>query len=49
MSGKISNENIAWICMDCDSVLSQPLPKSATQEQLEEHAREWRRLIKLSH
>ena len=49
MGGKLPDDQTAWLCMDCDSKLSQPLPKAASQKQLREHAREWRRLIKLSH
>lgn len=49
VGGKIPDDQTAWICFSCDSELSQPLPKDSSQEELENHADEWRRLIKLSH
>ena len=49
MGGKIPDSETSWLCVKCDSELSQPLPKNASQKELIEHARQWRRLIKLSH
>lgn len=47
--GRIPHDQTAWLCMDCDLELSQPLPKDATQAEFEEHARNWRELINKSH
>lgn len=49
MGSKIPDDLTAWLSVGADAELSQPLPKDATQKQLEKHAKEWRRLIKLSH
>ena len=49
MGGKIPDDQTSWLCMSCDSELSQPLPRNATQKQLKAHAAEWYRLIELSH
>jgi hypothetical protein len=49
MGDRISHDKTAWLCMDCDQSLSQPLPKNATEEELQAHADEWWRLIELSH
>jgi hypothetical protein len=47
--GRIPHSKTAWISDFADKILSKPLPKDATQEELEEHAAEWDRLIELSH
>ena len=49
MGGRINHKYIAWLCFDCDIKYSHALPKNATQKQLKAHAKEWKRLIKLSH
>jgi len=49
VGSKIPDDQTAWLSFRADQILSQPLPKDASQEALEKHAEEWRRLIKLSH
>lgn len=49
MGSRISDDLTAWLSVQADAELSQPLSKNSTQEELEEHAEEWMRLIKLSH
>ena len=48
MGGKIEKEKVAWLCMECDQIMSQPL-NNPTQSQLKKHADEWEKLINLSH
>lgn len=49
MAAKIPDHLTAWLSAKADLALSQPLDKNATQQELEKHAAEWNRLIKLSH
>lgn len=49
MGGKIPDDQTAWLSKYADDILSQPLPKDASQEELEKHAEEWRKVIRLSH
>lgn len=49
MGSRISHAKTAWLSDYADKIFSKALPPEATQEELEEHAREWRRLIDLSH
>lgn len=49
MGGRIDHKYTAWLSFEADQELSQPLSKNATKDELENHAYEWERLIKLSH
>lgn len=49
MGSRLPHSETAWLSSEVDAVLSQPLHLDASQEELEAHAAEWRRLIKLSH
>lgn len=49
MGSRIPDHLTAWLSVEADAELSQPLPNNATQKRLKEHAAEWRRLIDLSH
>lgn len=47
--GKLPDNETAWLSDYADKKMSQPLPKDASQEELERHEREWRDLIDRSH
>lgn len=49
MGGRIDHKYTAWLSFEADQILSQPLPKNATEEELKQHADEWNNLIELSH
>jgi len=49
MGGKLPDDQTSWLCLDCDMELSQPLPKDASQKDLEYHKKQWQKVIKLSH
>ena len=49
MGNKIPDSKTGWLCDRCDRIMSKPLDKNASQKQLQAHADEWNRLIKLSH
>ena len=49
MGGKIPDDQTAWLCFDCDLIMSKSLPNQAPQSKFKAHAKEWKRLIDLSH
>lgn len=49
MGSKIPDHETAWLSSYADGWLSEPLPKDATQKDLEIHSRLWRQVIKDSH
>lgn len=49
MGGKIPDDKTAWLCFDCDLIVSKSLPEHAPQSKFKAHAKEWKRLILLSH
>ena len=49
MGSRIANDKTAWLSTEADQIFSKALPPDATQEEYEEHASQWRKLIELSH
>ncbi len=49
VGSKISDRLTGWICQKCDDILSKPLPKNASEEELKDHAIDWFKVIIKSH
>jgi hypothetical protein len=49
IGSRIDHKYTAWLSFQADLKMSKPLSKNATQVELQAHADEWNRLIKLSH
>lgn len=49
MGGKIPDDQTAWLCFNCDNILSKPIYKDSAQVEFEKHATIWREIIRLSH
>jgi hypothetical protein len=45
VGSKLPDTLTAYLCMECDVIMSKPLPKDATEQELKDHALEWFILI----
>ncbi len=49
MGAKIPDTLTAWLCMDCDAIMSTPTPVDAIEQEFRDHALEWLLLIAKTH